>query len=476
MNLSGFFIVAPSVVGIDEPFELKLKLLGDVREIPPECFPLNQTEPQLSSRYNLSPRGLAFKDNVLPEFEGSIDLSGGDGYEGPATYTFEGGRRPIAAIPGIRYTREGFHYITVTANGKQARSNPIRVCQAPPAERLFWGDTHAHTIFSDAIRSPEEVYGFARDEGFLDLFSMTDHAEALTDRQWDYFVSVANDYYEPGRFATLLALEWTNFEVGHRNVYYPGDYGPILRATDPPYQDLEGLYRAAREHGALLVPHHSANTQMGVKWHAGHDPEMERLVEIHSVWACSERAEHQGNPYPIRVQDGETDGQHVIDALNLGYRFGIIGSGDIHDGRPGDDLSRLQNMVQSHLTARQGIMGFWAKELTRESAFKAMWNRRVFGTMNVRVYLRFEVCGAFMGSTIRHDGSRQIRLEAASESPFTLIEIVRNGETVQKIEPGECEILWDTQDKGSGGTDYYYGRLMREDGQMAWSSPVWVEP
>ena len=164
-----------------------------------------------------------------------------------------------------------------------------------------------------------------------------------------------------------------------------------------------------------------------------------------------------------------------LDALNLGYRFGIIGSGDIHDGRPGDDLSSLQNMAQSHLTARQGIMGFWAKELTREAAFEAMWNRRVFGTMNVRVYLRFEVCGSFMGSTVRHDGPRQIRLEAASESPFTLIEIVRNGETIQKIEPGECEILWETQDGGSGGMDYYYGRLMREDGQMAWSSPVWVE-
>ncbi|MYD64303.1 MAG: DUF3604 domain-containing protein, partial [Gemmatimonadetes bacterium] len=142
----------------------------------------------------------------------------------------------------------------------------------------------------------------------------------------------------------------------------------------------------------------------------------------------------------------------------------------------GDDLSSLQNMAQSHLTARQGIMGFWAKELTREAAFEAMWNRRVFGTMNVRVYLRFEVCGAFMGSTVRHDGPRQIRLEATSESPFTLIEIVRNGETIQKIEPGECEILWETQDGGSGGADYYYGRLMREDGQMAWSSPVWVEP
>lgn len=107
--------------------------------------------------------------------------------------------------------------------------------------------------------------------------------------------------------------------------------------------------------------------------------------------------------------------------------------------------------------------------------FSTDWNRRVFGTMNVRVYLRFEVCGAFMGSTVRHDGPRQIRLEAASESPFTLIEIVRNGETIQKIEPGECEILWETQDGGSGGMDYYYGRLMREDGQMAWSSPVWVE-
>ena len=475
MAISDFFIVAPSVVGTYEPFELKIKLLGAVREVPPRCFPLDQTNPQLHSRYNLSPRGLAFKDNVLSDFTGTIALDGGPGYSGPAACTFKGSCRPIVTIPDIYYTREGFHYITVTAHGKQARSNPIRVCSSAPTERLFWGDTHAHTIFSDAIRSPEEVHEFARDEGFLDLFSITDHAEALTDRQWDYFVNVANDYNQPGRFVTLVALEWTNSEVGHRNVYYPGDRGPILRSTDPAYGNLEALYKTAKEHGAFVVPHHSANTQMGVKWHAGHDPEVERLVEIHSVWACSERPAHKGNPYPIQVQGGEMDGQHVVDALNLGYRFGIIGSGDIHDGRPGDDLHTLQNMDQSHLTARQGLMGFWVKELTREAAFEAMWNRRVFATMNVRVYLHFEVCGAFMGSAIEHSGSRPIRLEAASESPFVLIELVRNGETIYEIKPGKCEILWSIEDEGASAADYYYVRLTREDGRMAWSSPVWVE-
>ena len=57
----------------------------------------------------------------------------------------------------------------------EAWSNPIRATETAPAERIFWGDPHWQTFFSDGIRCPEELYAFARDEAFLDFGAITDH-------------------------------------------------------------------------------------------------------------------------------------------------------------------------------------------------------------------------------------------------------------------------------------------------------------
>src|SRR5205085_1502670 len=132
---------------------------------------------------------------------------------------------------------------------------------------------------------------------------------------------------------------------------------------------------------ALVIPHHPANEVMGVDWHLGHDAEVERLVEIHSVWGNSERSAAAGNPYPIRTNGGEQAGRHVVDALRLGRRYGIIAGGDIHDGRPGDELHTRQREPERYsVLRRQGIMGVWAEALTRDAVFEALWRRRVYGT------------------------------------------------------------------------------------------------
>ena len=52
---------------------------------------------------------------------------------------------------------------------------------------------------------------------------------------------------------------------------------------------------------------------------------------------------------------------------------------------------------------------------------------------------------------------------------------MRNGDDILRIDPHEREVRWIVQDEGTGDTDWYYARLTREDGEMAWSSPVWVD-
>ena len=128
---------------------------------------------------------------------------------------------------------------------------------------------------------------------------------------------------------------------GHRNIYYRGPSGPVLRSSDPGCDTLEALWRRLDEMQgveAIAIPHHSANAMMGVDWSAGWNPRYETAVEIYSVWGNSEKPAAEGNPRPIEACDGEMSGRHVRDALAMGYRFGFVGGGDIHDGRPGDEL------------------------------------------------------------------------------------------------------------------------------------------
>jgi len=256
-------------------------------------------------------------------------------------------------------------------------SNPVWVTEETPTVRLYWGDPHWQTFFSDGIRCPEELYAFARDEGFLDFGAISDHMEAVTKRQWDYFQAVTNDYNQPGVFATLHGQEWThhveeNGAPGHRNIYYRGDGGPPLRCTDEDCNTLEKLWQkldARTDIQAIVIPHHPANKVMGVKWELGWNQKFEKAVEIHSVWGSSERHADDGNPLPIEALGGEVQGRHVIDALKLGYRFGFVGGGDIHDGRPGDQLHNDSYPPKGFSSKPEGFTATWVSELNRENVF-----------------------------------------------------------------------------------------------------------
>ncbi len=131
-------------------------------------------------------------DNVLPTWKNEVKISGDEAYEGPASYSFNEGsgpyysdRRPIRRLEGFKFSSPGIKYIHITdpVTGITGINNAIYVEEKKPEERLFWGNLHCHSIFGDGIRLPEEIYAFARDESFLDIFALTDHTEAITNGQ-----------------------------------------------------------------------------------------------------------------------------------------------------------------------------------------------------------------------------------------------------------------------------------------------------
>jgi uncharacterized protein DUF3604 len=272
--------VIPSRLQVGEEFSIRVKVTGPLIPIP-SVGQWDTMNPRLHGQFNLNPqRSIQYHDNCLPEWTGRLVVDGE--VAGPDAIVFNGvnqgvfprDTRPIRVVGGFSFTTPGFHFIRLidAETGLECSSNPVFVTTEAPAERIYWGDPHWQTFFSDGIRCPEELYAFARDEGFLDFGAITDHMEAVSDRQWDYFQAVTNDYNEPGRFVTLIGQEWTAHTPGHRNLYFRGDHAPAIRSTDPRYDTLEKLWKAFDELADLdpiAIPHHPANVMMGVDWSLG---------------------------------------------------------------------------------------------------------------------------------------------------------------------------------------------------------------
>lgn len=478
-------ITTPSVVGLNEPFWLGIKLMTE--PFYAEWVPIWQRAGvTVNGPFNQSARGIRYMDNILPTWENEVNISGDDGYEGVAKYSFkeesgpyQSDRRPIRRLEGFRFTQPGIKYIWVTdpITGKTGISNAIFVEKGKPKERLFWGNLHCHSIFGDGIRLPEDIHAFARDESFLDIFALTDHTEALSDAQWNYFKEVCNTYNEPGRFVTFNGGEWTSPEFGHRNFIYPGDEGPIMRCTDPNQDTLPKLFAAARENKALLIANHTASGGHTTHWENGHDPETERLIEIYSIGGVNEIPKGPGNTFGSRVKKGEVIGSHAVDGLRKGFRLGFIGTGDDHDGRPGDAIHHLQEQPEGYKELLgPGLMGVWAEDLTRKSVFDALWNRRVFGTTNNRTWLKFSINDRPMGSEFKAENPLTAKVDAASNLKILRIDLIKEGKVVQYSEPDHTQASWSSVENQPSDPTWYYVRLTLEGEHLAWSSPIWVDP
>lgn len=251
MTLSNALIIQPSRLAVGEEFSLKIKLRGEIREITSKAQ-WNTIKPALHGPFNINTeRDIRYFDNCPEGWKGTFKVCKNAALDGETEIFFDGvnqgayenDNRAIKVIDGFKWKEPGFHFICLKnkATGKKYWSNPAYVSEKTPELRLYWGDPHWQTFFSDGIRCPEELYAFARDEAFLDFGAISDHMEAVTDRQWDYFQGVTNDFNQPGIFATLIGQEWTNHKYGHRNIYFRGNQGPVIRSTVPEYNTLEKL-------------------------------------------------------------------------------------------------------------------------------------------------------------------------------------------------------------------------------------------
>jgi len=95
---------------------------------------------------------------------------------------------------------------------------------------------------------------------------------AISASAWEREVSTANRFYDPGKFTSFIAYEWTSMPGGanlHRNVIFKGDSAPTpfssVDSTRP--EDLWAWLEKIRKHGyeALAIPH-NGNASNGLMY------------------------------------------------------------------------------------------------------------------------------------------------------------------------------------------------------------------
>jgi hypothetical protein len=264
-----------------------------------------------------------------------------------------------------------------------ALSNFVTVRDAQPKQRLFWGDLHSgQTEIGCGCGSLAEHYAFGRDCAGLQFITHQANDHYVTLEDWNHTREVTRQFYEPGRYVALLGCEWSALtkDGGDRNVYYRDDE-PVLRRSDRFFREDEpdpepDVRTAAEFHEAfrdldVLVNIHVGGRMTDLDWY---EQKIEKLCETHSTHGTVE--------------------WFFMDALSRGYRVGLTAGTDGVMGRPGA-CHPGRRLIRN---VRNGLTAVYAEELTRDSIWEALQNRRCYATTGERIRLWFEADGHPLGS------------------------------------------------------------------------------
>ena len=209
------------------------------------------------------------------------------------------------------------------------------------------------------------------------------------------------------------------------------------------------------EQGAFTGPHHIGWTGADVE---GHDPVGQPVWEICSCHGCYEHPDH-----PLGYR-GDLDDQFAKPLLDQGLRFGFIANSDSHG------LLWHHGECRKRDPFRTGLTAVLAASRTRKAILDAIRARRCYATSGAKILLDVEVAGFPMGSELEIEGPVEVRVHALGTTDIARVELMTPEGVVASDEPNAPSVSF----IGRVEAPYVYCRVTQTDGEMAWSSPVFM--
>ncbi len=340
-----------------------------------------------------------------------------------------------------------------------------------PEYNVYFGELHGHSNLSDGAVDIDEYFLNVRDNAKLDFCALSDHdhggvgKKELWHGNWDVIKEKVKEYYEAGKFTTILAYErdsypWYNNLV----VYYNNHDGDLLLGAQNGEISREELHNFLNRDDVILVPHDTNIFSAGADFIKMELQDMTPLIQVFS------RANYCEMPSNEFLSNSDCEGGHWQDALKKGAKMGCIAASDDHRGKNG---LFLENMPYPQCFP--GITAVLAKENTLEGIFEALKARRCYGVMYGKIYIDFRINGHYMGEEITVDGDRNIYFKIDADGEIDTVTLVKKCRDYIVFKENQAleQVIFDYEKESP--EDYYYLRVRLKDGRLAWTSPIWVK-
>ncbi|MBI1358077.1 MAG: hypothetical protein GC160_27400 [Acidobacteria bacterium] len=365
-----------------------------------------------------------------------------------------------------------FFDVAPTEKTDLARIHDYTIDSGGKRYKIYRGDTHRHTEFSmdgNNDGSHFQTYRYAIDAASLDYLMISEHnSSAGPDEEYinwllQQFVDV---HAVSGSFQPFYGYERSiTYPDGHRNILFAKRGNPTLEILPAERQHEQGagrLYAYLKERDGIAISH-TSSTNMGTDWR-DNDPEVEPLVEIFQGDRIS--SEYEGAHWAANSENpGSAPGGfrpqgYVWNAWAKGYKLGVQAASD-------------------HLSTHLSYACTIAEDFTRESMMDAMKARHSYGaTDNIILDYRLETDAGqefLQGDIVTVAGGFRLKVKVIGTTPIRQVDVIKNQQFLfnRQKQPQELEMEFVDNDK-KPGEDFYYVRVIQEDDNIAWSSPIWV--
>jgi hypothetical protein len=200
---------------------------------------------------------------------------------------------------------------------------------------------------------------------------------------------------------------------------------------------------------------------MGTDWR-DNDPNVEPIVEIYQGDRMSyekEDAPRAGFPAdsgkkPVNIAGWFPKG-FINNALDKGYKLGFQSSSD-------------------HWSTHISYFVALAEKHDRASILDAAKKRHCYAATD-DIVLDVRSGEHVMGDAFKTGAAPVLQMHVVGTKELAKVEVLKDSEVVVTLQPGKAEFKGEwTDPKASEGTHYYYVRVQQTDGQLAWSSPMWI--
>jgi len=389
-------LVLPSTISVDEKFDIKLRLLDDYGN---PCFDFDGVV-ELDA-----PEGLLFDDNLIRITEA------------------DKGCRKVKAKVG----KEGEYRLKAFIKElKLSTISNVSKTVSDDDYKLYWGDMHGQNRVAAGIGSMDDYFTFARDVAAIDFAGWQGNDFEVSDKDWQEVIDSTKQYHDPYAFITFLGYEWSGVTSGggDHNIYYLNDDEKIYRTckwlvTEDAVSDGTDRYPISElwkefegRQDVMAIPHVGGR-------HGNFDyynPELIKLIEIHS---------HHG-----------TFEWYIEEAMKRQMKVGFVATSDDHTSRLGLSypMGAHVDTVGASFDVKSGLTAVYSKDLTRESIWEALKNRRCYATTCSRIILDYDIDGHKMGEEISIDEIPQMNIDVRGNAPIDYIEIRNGNDVIERIQ------------------------------------------